>query len=415
VEDPASQPYVTAVGGTTLSVNSANGYNSEGVWNRYSQGGGASGGGVSTVWSKPAYQVGPGIDTNTFRRVPDISADADPFTGYTVYVPDTTNCPHLIGTTNCFEPFAGTDTAASLWAAMTALTNQALARKGLPHVGFLNPLLYAFLPNVSANNPLKPFPFHDVTTGDNCYKPASGCGTPASGTGLYPALVGYDHATGIGSMNAGALVTALSPPTVSSVSVSSGSVAGNTSVTITGANFQAGATVAFGGTPGINVNILSPSTITATTPAHAAGVVDITVTNTSGHVGTLAHAFTFLAPTITSISPDVGPAEGGVPITITGANFAPGAAVTIGGVPASAVSIASTTQITCVTPPTAGGFATVIVTNPDGATGSLPGAFDAQLRYGGIIPDAVAQPAPIPRASDSSGGPAPPPAPPGRP
>jgi hypothetical protein len=264
-------------------------------------------------------------------------------------------------------------------------------------VGFLNPLLYAFLPNVSANNPLKPFPFHDVTVGDNCYKPASGCGTPASGSGLYPALVGYDHATGIGSMNAGALVTALSPPTVSNVSVSGGSVAGNTSVVITGANFQAGAAVAFGGTPGVNVTIVSPSTITATTPAHAAGVVDITVTNPTGRVGTLAHAFTFLAPTIASISPAIGPTDGGVAITITGANFAPGAAVTIGGQPASSVSVASATQITCTTPPNGGGFATVTITNPDGASVSLPGGFDYQLRYGGAIPNAAPQSAPPPR------------------
>jgi subtilase family serine protease len=415
VDDPASQPYVTAVGGTTLTVNSANAYSGESVWNEYYRSGGAGGGGVSAVWPKPAYQHGPGIDFNTFRRVPDISADADPYAGYTVYVADATDCPQLNGTPNCFAPFGGTSASAPFWAAMTALTNQALARKGLPHVGFLNPLLYPFLPNVSAYSTLSPFPFHDVTGGDNCYKPASGCGTPASGRGLYPALVGYDHATGIGSMNAGALVTALSPPVVSSLSVRSGSAAGNTPVVITGENFQAGATVAFGGVPGINVNILSPTTITATTPAHAAGVVDITVTNVSGHVGTLAHGFTFVTPTIAGISPDIGPVEGGVAITITGANFALGATVTIGGVPASAVSVASTTQITCTTPPTAGGFTTVVVTNPDGATGSLPGGFDAQLRYGGGIPGSVAQPAPVPRASDSSGGPAPAAAPSSRP
>src|SRR5947209_16798451 len=100
VDDPASQPFVTGVGGTSLHLDSFNTYLSEGVWNRFSQSGGAGGGGVSIAWSKPAYQTGPGTAnsfSNGHRQVPDVSANADPYTGYTVYVHDTQYCPGLTG------------------------------------------------------------------------------------------------------------------------------------------------------------------------------------------------------------------------------------------------------------------------------------------------------------------------------
>ena len=86
-------------------------------------------------------------------------------------------------------------------------------------------------------------------------------------------------------------------PTVSSVSPNSGSTNGGTSVTITGTNFSAGATVTFGGTAASNVNLVSSTSITATTPAHAAGAVNVVVTNSGGPSGTLTNGFTYTTST----------------------------------------------------------------------------------------------------------------------
>ncbi|MGA8212551.1 MAG: galactose oxidase-like domain-containing protein, partial [Candidatus Sulfotelmatobacter sp.] len=81
-------------------------------------------------------------------------------------------------------------------------------------------------------------------------------------------------------------------PMVSSVLPNSGSTAGGTAVTISGANFAAGATVTFGGTVATNVVAVNSTTITATTPAHAAGAVTVTVT-VNGQSGNLANGFTY--------------------------------------------------------------------------------------------------------------------------
>ena len=84
-----------------------------------------------------------------------------------------------------------------------------------------------------------------------------------------------------------------SPPTVTSVSPNSGSVNGGTAVIITGTNFAAGATVTFGGTSATNVSVVSTTSITATTPAHAAAAVNVVVTNSNGQSGTLTNGYTY--------------------------------------------------------------------------------------------------------------------------
>ena len=85
VEDPASQLNVTAVGGTTLTLNGTNGYQSESSWGTSPEGGG---GGISTLWSLPTWQAGLGTTANlgstTYRMVPDVSLDANPTTGYPI-------------------------------------------------------------------------------------------------------------------------------------------------------------------------------------------------------------------------------------------------------------------------------------------------------------------------------------------
>jgi large repetitive protein len=96
--------------------------------------------------------------------------------------------------------------------------------------------------------------------------------------------------------NATATITVTAPaPTVVSVSPSSGTIAGGTAITISGTNFLAGATVKLGGVAASGVTVVGATSITAVTPAHAAGAVDVTVTNPDGQAGTLNSAFTFSA------------------------------------------------------------------------------------------------------------------------
>jgi len=91
------------------------------------------------------------------------------------------------------------------------------------------------------------------------------------------------------------------PPTLTSVSPNSGSTAGGTSVTISGTNFSSGATVRFDTTAATNVNVVSSTSITANTPSHAAGPVNVVVTNANGQSATLTSAFTYIAPADPSI------------------------------------------------------------------------------------------------------------------
>jgi hypothetical protein len=179
------------------------------------------------------------------------------------------------------------------------------------------------------------------------------------------------------------VVNAVTTPSIGSVSPNSGPASGGTAVTISGANFSTSGTttVTFGGSPATNVNVSNASTITATTPAHAVGAVDVVV-NTGGQSATASGAFTYLStqPTVTSITPNTGSTAGGTVVTINGTNFQSGATVTIGGIAAIDVAVGSATTITAKTPV---GPATqeatqprdVVVTNPDGSSATLARGF----------------------------------------
>src|SRR5439155_23195192 len=163
-------------------------------------------------------------------------------------------------------------------------------------------------------------------------------------------------------------------PTVSSVERNSGSTAGGTAVTITGTNFATGATVTFGGTAATNV-VVDSTSITATTPAGAAGAATVAVT-VNGQTGSLANGFTYTdSPTVRSVSPNSGSTAGGTAVTIRGTNFVAGATVTFGGTAATNVMVASSTSITATTPPGSAGAVTVTVTNASGQRGSLANGF----------------------------------------
>ena len=162
---PASSPHALACGGTTL-VGSGNTITSESVWNEQATGGGASGGGVSTVFPVPAWQAGLTATMTSgataplaFRGVPDVCGDADPATGYQIVVDGET----LV--------FGGTSAVAPLWAALLA---RIIATSGQP-VGLVQPLLYG-----------TPAALNDITAGDN---------------GDFAATAGWDACSGLGSPN----------------------------------------------------------------------------------------------------------------------------------------------------------------------------------------------------------------------
>ena len=97
-----------------------------------------------------------------------------------------------------------------------------------------------------------------------------------------------------GALNNGYTYTSPNPaPTVTSISPTSGSTAGGTAVSITGTGFLAGATVKLGGTAATGVTVVNSTTITATSPAHAAGAVNVVVTNTDAQSGTLTNGYTY--------------------------------------------------------------------------------------------------------------------------
>jgi hypothetical protein len=161
---------------------------------------------------------------------------------------------------------------------------------------------------------------------------------------------------------------------VTNVAPTSGPTAGGTAVTITGTDFVSGATVTFGGTAATGVTVVNATTITATTPVHAAGAVDVTVTNPDTKSGTFIDGYTYVAPpTVTSVAPVSGLDTGGTAVTITGTNFVSGATVTFGGTAATGVTFVNSTSITATTPAHAAGAVDVVVTNPDTQSGTLTG------------------------------------------
>jgi len=200
--------------------------------------------------------------------------------------------------------------------------------------------------------------------------------TPAHAQGIVDVIV-RNPDTQSATVSGGFTYQPVPAPTIISLLPTSGPAAGGTLVSITGANFLAAATVSFGGEPATPVTVTSSTQIDAVTPAHAAGVVDVWVTNLDSQLATLASGFTYVLPppTISGVSPTTGPIGGGTVVTITGTNFQNSATVTFAGVAATSATVNSSTQIAATTPAHAAGTAAVNVTNPDAQSATLPGAF----------------------------------------
>jgi len=206
---PSSSPYITQVGGTTLTMNGTGAtYASETVWN---QGGGVgSSGGVSSYYAIPGWQTnisnlaGRG-GSASFRNIPDVAMNADEDM-YIIYG----------GKGQGSDGWGGTSFAAPLWAGFMALVNQQAAAVSSPPAGFINPAIYGI-----AAGPNYASCFHDITTGNNTWR---------SSPNLFYATNGYDLCTGLGTPNGQNLINALAPlpnttPLITRIVADNGSVA----------------------------------------------------------------------------------------------------------------------------------------------------------------------------------------------
>jgi hypothetical protein len=190
---PSSSPYITQVGGTTLSTTGPGGsWSSETVWNwdvefGSSYDGIGSSGGISSYYSIPSWQTnvsnmaGRG-GSPSYRNIPDVALTAD-----AVFV----KYGNGLNATN----IGGTSCAAPLWAGFLALVNQQAAANGKSSAGFINPAIYTIAAGASYA-----MCFHDVTTGNNTW---------SSSPNLFYTTNGYDLCTGLGTPAGQNLINAL--------------------------------------------------------------------------------------------------------------------------------------------------------------------------------------------------------------
>jgi len=316
VDDPASQPDVTGVGGTDLTTPSAT--PAETAWNEALNGNGAGGGGFSLYTDPPSWQTGPGTEgkaclqsgeTNGAgygatgygcRQVPDVSASADPYNGYAVYWD------------GGWVAVGGTSGAAPLWAAALAVIN---SEAPSTEFGLLNPELYELAADREGA-------FNNVTTGNNDYT--------GTDDGNYPATTGYNMATGLGTPIVSKLATDLLTPTVAPPPVPKMSVVASpnpasygqtVSVTATVGSTDDGGTVTFtiapsatpsdttglSGCSGLAMTTTTPYTASCQTSTLAPGSYVLTATYAGDTANSPASATATLtvnpAPTAMSATP----------------------------------------------------------------------------------------------------------------
>jgi uncharacterized protein (TIGR03437 family) len=205
---PSSFPEITSVGGTEFNdsggiywaaQNNANGasalgYIPETAWNDSAAANAleAGGGAPSVLFSKPAWQTGPGVPNDGARDLPDVSLIASPY-----------KYSYLIESDGFLQAVGGTSASSPSWAGLTALLNQYLVSNGAiaqPGLGNINPVLYQL---AQATTDV----FHDIIAGNNqvpCLQSSPDCIDGMLGFSAGP---GYDLATGLGSVDAFHLVT----------------------------------------------------------------------------------------------------------------------------------------------------------------------------------------------------------------
>jgi len=266
---PAVSQYVVVVGGTVLETQSPGGpWKSETAW--------VEGGGGYTQDSNfpiPAWQQIPGVinsgneGSTTYRNSPDVSANSN----FSFYVcADQTTCTE--------NQIGGTSFAAPMWAGFLALVNQQAVANGNPTLGFIDPAVYNIGVGSDYNSD-----FYDITAGSNGY----------------PAVTGYDLATGWGSPTGPSLINDLAgggggtpnftlAASPNGVTITQGSSGTSTititpengfsdSITLSASGLPSGVTAGFSPNPATSTSLL---TLTASASA-TTGTVTVTITGTS--------------------------------------------------------------------------------------------------------------------------------------
>jgi Pro-kumamolisin, activation domain/Putative Ig domain len=389
VDFPSSLPYVTGVGGTEFNegngsywqpapdtdvISSALSYIPEIVWNDSSSQNGldATGGGASSVYGKPTWQTGTGVPADGARDVPDISlAASNTHDPYLV-------CSWLSGTTtsSCqngfrnsatdvnFNAYGGTSFGAPTFAGILALINQQTGSTGQ---GNINYILYPLAVIASSV-------FHDIATGNNnspCVFQSLGCldGNPIG----FQAGLGYDQATGLGTINATNLVNSWSSvssgaggstpvlSTISPTSIAAGSA--DFTLTATGSNFATNAQILWNGsTAGVTMLPGGTSTTIQATISHTLVAYG---TSTAGTVGAVA-PFTSTFVAVTDDAAKAGESTVELPFTVNGVppandNIANATGITSSNYSGTVDNSAATTEATDPRPQCA-------VTGPNAST-----------------------------------------------
>ena len=287
VDDPAGQPYVTGVGGTTLS--SPGPPPTEVAWG---DGTAAGGGGVSSLWPMPSYQASapaslgvinarstgaPCHSSGYCREVPDVSADADPNTGYEIYW------------NGGWRSFGGTSAAAPTWAALAVLADASSACTGTT-VGFANGAIYRAAAAGYRSS------FNDITSGSNS----------ANGVPGFAALAGYDMASGLGSPSS---LTAALCGSADTVTVANPGPQSATQSTATSLQLQAtssaGTAMTFAASNLPSGLAINPATglITGTPTATGTWTVSASASDASSSTGTTAFVWSVTAASAAPASP----------------------------------------------------------------------------------------------------------------
>jgi hypothetical protein len=333
---PAEDVYVTAVGGTDLTTSGPGGsWQSEIGWG-YSGGGPADDG-----FAIPSWQVGVANSYNkassTIRNVPDVAAEAN-FDNYA--------CNQGV----CQAGYGGTSFAAPRWAGFLALINQQAVANSKQPLGFINPAIYSIGFGAGYNSG-----FHDITSVDYYEYNHS-----------YPAVVGYDMATGWGSPNGQSLINVLGSPSFTlstspnNLTITQGAAGGASTITVNSLVGFTGSVslTASGLPPGVIASFNPPSTTTTSTLTLTAnsigttGTTIVTITGTSGSLTATTKLILTVNPTFTisaspySLSVPRG-SKGTSTITVTSNNnFSSPTTLRAGGLPGGVTATFSPNPVT---------------------------------------------------------------------
>jgi pseudomonalisin len=398
-----SSPYSVCVGGTQFAdtanpgfywsasnngttQGSALSYIPEVVWNESGSGLWSGGGGVSLVYTKPTWQSAPGVPADGMRDVPDVSLSSSSHDGYLIYMNGSIG---VVG---------GTSAASPSFAGLMALVVQA---RGAAQ-GNANPKFYNLATRqLSAGGAAV---FHDITGGNNSVPGVTG----------FNAGVGYDQASGLGSVDASVMVNhwndASSSPTPSfaiaagsSLSLAagaSGSITANVSV---GGGFNSAVALSVSGLPAGVTATFTPAAFAApgsgsttlrltATNSVVAGTYTVTVTASAGGISKTASVTLTLLPapafTFWGSAPSITVTPGGAAVmyfaTAGNTSFNSAVALSVTGLPAGVTATLSPASIAA---PGSGGTALTVWATAD----ATPRAYSITLTAtGGGISHTVA-------------------------